>query len=355
MPLISIIVPVYNAATSLARCLDALLAQTCADIEILCIDDGSSDASPVILQDYAAGDTRVRVFSQANAGPAAARNLGLDHATGRYLMFCDSDDWYDVRCCARMHDTIVRQAVDVAVCQTQLEYAAGPHRAIKERYFNPRLYGRHELDDSMVVTCNAMLWNKIWRVDLIRPAGIRFPDGHEHDDDAFWFMYALEAKTIYFLSEPLYHHWIRTGSIMDSYADQRPANKHDRIRIARLAHAFATRQGHAVRQRRRLATYYRAECTGLLLGLFSPGEIAQLVDELNAAYLEKDRLYFFFTRTLTCVVFTDIQSAVWLRYAIACLASWVALQGNRTARKHERRYLRDVLQAKRQMTGGVRR
>lgn len=92
MKAISIILPVYNAEKYLNKCLNALINQTFSDIEILCINDGSSDSSLSILEKFAHNDKRIRIFSVPNQGPTTARNIGLQNSTGKYLMFCDSDD-----------------------------------------------------------------------------------------------------------------------------------------------------------------------------------------------------------------------------------------------------------------------
>lgn len=92
-PIVSIIIPVYNAEGTLPRCVDSILNQTFTDFELLLVDDGSADASGAICDCYAAKDSRVRVFHQANSGVSASRNLALDQARGDYLQFLDSDDW----------------------------------------------------------------------------------------------------------------------------------------------------------------------------------------------------------------------------------------------------------------------
>ena len=92
-PSVSIIVPVYNAGKTISRCVDSILKQTCRDFELLLIDDGSTDHSGAICDDYQARDSRVRVFHQQNSGVSAARNLALREAKGEYLQFVDSDDW----------------------------------------------------------------------------------------------------------------------------------------------------------------------------------------------------------------------------------------------------------------------
>ena len=93
MPQISVIVPVYNAEKYLHRCIDSILAQTFSDFELLLIDDGSKDNSGRICDEYAAKDSRIRVFHKKNGGVSSARNMGLDNAKGDWITFVDSDDW----------------------------------------------------------------------------------------------------------------------------------------------------------------------------------------------------------------------------------------------------------------------
>ena len=95
-PKVSVIVPVHNTERYLRQCLDSLVRQTLREIEIICIDDGSSDGSLAILMDYAALDSRVRVIEQEGAGAGAARNVGLDVALGEYVIFLDSDDFFEL-------------------------------------------------------------------------------------------------------------------------------------------------------------------------------------------------------------------------------------------------------------------
>ena len=93
MPIISIIVPVYNSEKYLCRCIDSILNQTFSDFELLLIDDGSTDGSGIICDEYAKKDSRIRVFHKKNGGVSSARNLGIDNAKGEWITFCDSDDW----------------------------------------------------------------------------------------------------------------------------------------------------------------------------------------------------------------------------------------------------------------------
>lgn len=100
--MISIIVPVYNSEKYIDRCLDSILNQTYKDLEIVLVNDGSNDQSLKILENYALRDTRIKVVNQENKGVAAARNTGLDNATGDYILYVDSDDWIENNMVERM-------------------------------------------------------------------------------------------------------------------------------------------------------------------------------------------------------------------------------------------------------------
>lgn len=103
---ISIIVPVYNVEKSVGRCVESIIAQTFKNIEILLIDDGSIDDSGTICDKYALKDARVKVIHKKNGGVGSARNVGLDNAIGKYVMFCDSDDYVEPTWCEKMYNSI---------------------------------------------------------------------------------------------------------------------------------------------------------------------------------------------------------------------------------------------------------
>ena len=113
-PLISVIIPVYNVAAFLPRCLDSVCNQTYQNLEIILVNDGSTDNSPEICQQYAQKDTRVTVISQKNGGLSAARNTGMDHMHGKFFTFIDSDDWITPDYCQTLLDLINQSGADVA-------------------------------------------------------------------------------------------------------------------------------------------------------------------------------------------------------------------------------------------------
>lgn len=218
MALISIVVPVYNAEKYLKRCLDALVCQTLADIEILCVDDGSKDASLCILNEYAEKDGRVKVFTQTNSGPAKARNTALKNATGAYVMFCDADDWYQPNMCEEMSCFLEVNQADICCCgvniidDDQLE-----QRIDNLEYYNNRYQELVDIDEKVISKTNVVLWNKIFKKELIDKYTIDFPDGHECDDDCFYLKYMAVAQKIYFTDLKLYNYFRHSDSILGEY------------------------------------------------------------------------------------------------------------------------------------------
>ena len=243
MSRISIIIPIYNCAAFVGKTLDSLLTQTYRDIEIICVNDGSTDDSEKVLQQYAGRDGRIRVFNQPNAGVGKARNTGLDAATGTYIMFCDSDDWYEPNMCADMVTVLEQSRADVVMCQTCFEFESDSDRHIQsqkrgltDRYYNPKKICDNLNKSRLSVNC--LLWNKIWRKEIIDRYHIRFPEGCNHEDDAFWAIYSFCAEKILYLPQKLYHYFIRSGSIMDDYVNLKMKNRLDRMRSSHFVFDF---------------------------------------------------------------------------------------------------------------------
>jgi glycosyltransferase involved in cell wall biosynthesis len=264
MPEISIIVSNYNTEKYLTRCLEGLLTQTFKEIEIIVIDDGSEDNSVDIIKKYATNDERIKLIQQQNAGPAKARNQGLENATGRYLMFCDSDDWYEPNMCQIMYDTIEKEKVDVVCCHNFFGWEENLSAKEKEerlggKYYNPKKSGKHTLKDKTILSTNVLLWNKIWRRDIVEKYGIRFPEYHEHDDDAFWYMYAMVSKNVFYLSTPLYNYFIRSGSIMSNLTNKRPRNRMDRIAISEYVLDFILKHDLKKQKARLMCNIFRKQ------------------------------------------------------------------------------------------------
>lgn len=120
MPEISIIIPVYNSEKYLRQCLDSVLNQSFSDFECICVNDGSTDNSLLILQEYANKDKRFKIIDKQNEGVSIARNTGIENAFGEYITFIDSDDWVEIAYLAKLYNFIVDKKIDYVVCNLKL-------------------------------------------------------------------------------------------------------------------------------------------------------------------------------------------------------------------------------------------
>lgn len=205
---ISIIVPVYNAENYLYRCLSSLRAQTFGFIEIICVNDGSTDHSAEILERFALLDSRIKVISQVNSGPASARNKGLEAATGKYVMFCDADDSFEPEMCEKMYNAMLIHNVDLVMCDCNINTTVSANFR-KEKdilYHKLKLAGYCFIDAKIYNLINVVLWNKILKISLIKKYNIKFPDGYEHDDACFILKYLAVSTLYYGLDEVLYNY-----------------------------------------------------------------------------------------------------------------------------------------------------
>ena len=190
---ISIIVPIYNTAKYLHRCIESVLAQTFVDWEMLLIDDGSTDDSAAICDEYAAKDERIRVFHKENGGVSSARNLGLDHAQGEWITFVDSDD-YTYPCWLENYDIEHNAEFDL-ICQGFETDRKLFYEENKRPEYN---YGTNycgNIADLLLVLKKSntigFLWNKIFKNKIIKENSIRFRCELKHAEDCvFIFNYA---------------------------------------------------------------------------------------------------------------------------------------------------------------------
>ena len=137
-PSVSVVVPVYNVEMYLKECLDSLINQTFKDIEIICVNDGSTDNSLNILNEYASKDERIKVFSKENSGPGPTRNFGIDNAQGEYLLFVDSDDWLDLDAIKILYETSKSQDLDLLIFLAE-DYDDLQDKFYEEDYYNNSL------------------------------------------------------------------------------------------------------------------------------------------------------------------------------------------------------------------------
>ena len=212
IPLVSIIVPVYNVQPYLRQCMEGLIGQTLRDIEIICVDDGSTDGSSDILAEYAAKDERIRVITQENAGLSAARNTGLDAATAPLIMFCDSDDWYAPMMCEKMY-AAMQNGADMAVCGVQETTQEG-NLCRTSDYFSLPGEGEITPNDDLFLRTNVVAWNKIHRREIIVGKHLHFPVGLHFEDEYFYAVYTAYIKTMVFVPNKFYFYRRRAASII---------------------------------------------------------------------------------------------------------------------------------------------
>lgn len=242
VPLLSVIVPVYNTAAWLARCLDSICAQTYRNLEILCVNDGSTDNSAAILEEYAARDKRIKVFTQSNAGLSAARNTGLKNATGEWLTGVDSDDYLerDTYFHAMQQATDKVDMVWFGVC-IEGEKTAEEYAGLIE-YYRVKLEGVHNLDENVCRTMDANFWNKIYRRELIERYNLRFPEGLLYEDIPFFHGYASVAAKVACVPGRYYHYLQRSSSIMGQSMQKTPRSV-EHIQVLAYLAAFWQKHG----------------------------------------------------------------------------------------------------------------
>ena len=207
---VSVIVPVYNAKNTITSCLGNLLNQTMADIEIILVDDASTDGSDMILQDAKNQfPDRVRVFKQEhNQGPGAARNLGLEVASGEYVGFVDSDDAVDVSMYEKLYELMTKGA-DIADCAFYRESIDGALL-----HFDKSLTGRlDEKNKSDLIASGGFIWSKLFRKAMLDENNIRFRSEYGLEDMDFLIAAIAASKEVVSTDEVLYVYHDSAGSM----------------------------------------------------------------------------------------------------------------------------------------------
>lgn len=216
-PLVSIIVPVYNARDYIERCVDSILNQEYQNLEILLIDDGSVDGTDVLLDAYAARDQRVRVIHQENAGVSASRNRALDLAQGEYVQFADSDDWLTPDSTKLLTRPAMEKGCDLVI--GDFYRVTGKRLSQKGDIDTDHVMDRREFASYMIENpadyYYGVLWNKLFRRSIIEEHQIRM------DEELSWcedFLFNLEyiryAESIYAIQVPVYYYMKRKDSLV---------------------------------------------------------------------------------------------------------------------------------------------
>lgn len=214
-PVISAIVPVYNVAPYLRECLDSLVGQSLQNIEIICVDDGSTDGSAEILDDYAQKDDRVKVIHQQNQGVSVARNVGIDVAKGKYLSFVDGDDYLDCSAYEEILQNLGEAQPDIVIFRNaHIDDGDVVHLSA----FRKKNFKQAKTFSFLVDKFSAVIWNKLYRREFINKNSITFPFGVLMGEDTLFNLACFAQAPMVHLIDKSYYFYrrFRPGSTMCS-------------------------------------------------------------------------------------------------------------------------------------------
>ncbi len=225
MKKVSVIVPVYNTKKYLERCMDALVNQTLEEIEIVAVNDGSTDDSLQMLKEYEEKyPDKVRVLSKENGGQATARNLGIRECTGEYIGFADSDDCIDRTMFEKMYRLAKEKDCDLVECHYHyIQESEEGNKELKTRG-NIREYSSRK---DMFIDPQVSPWNKLYRREVLIDSGVDFPEGLIYEDTAFYIKSIPFVKKSAYLPEHLVYYFLRGNSTMNANKSRRVGNIFD--------------------------------------------------------------------------------------------------------------------------------
>lgn len=215
--LVSIIIPIYNTEAYLGRCLQGIVCQSYKNLEIILVNDGSTDRSTDICKEYASKDNRIKYLSQSNSGASSARNNGLDHAQGDYVMFVDSDDWIDSNMVEELVEDIIKHKTSMVISQVPGDIVV-PSDMTVEKF------------QALETILGGAWWGpvgKLFRKDIVDD--IRFPKATISEDYVFMLHAILNSEQIYYKPQCFYHREIREGSLSRLELSKRKFEEYDNV------------------------------------------------------------------------------------------------------------------------------
>lgn len=214
MTKISVILPVYNEELYLHQCLDSICGQTLKEIEIICVDDGSTDSSLSILYNYAKQDMRIKVLIQENRYAGAARNYGMQNAKGEYLLFLDSDDYFELDMLEKLYEKAEANQLDIAMCRYDSYDDSTGKKVIldlsKKDSFLPKgmdVFSGKDLEDAGIFQVTVgWAWDKLLRREFVQKCGYLFPEIRSSEDGFFVYMLMAKAERMGIIADQMVHH-----------------------------------------------------------------------------------------------------------------------------------------------------
>lgn len=211
---VSVIVPIYNTERYLRRCLDSIVNQTLEELEIILVDDGSTDASGQILKEYEIKyPKKVKVYTKENGGQGAARNLGIQKSSGKYIGFLDSDDYVDTKMFETMYLAAEQGLCDLVECNYHYLCEEGKRTKELRTRGSIRQY-RNQKD--MFINPQVSPCNKLYRREVLMHQAVEFPEGLIYEDTGFYIKTIPFIKKEHYVNDRLYYYFLRNSSTMNS-------------------------------------------------------------------------------------------------------------------------------------------
>ena len=232
IPKVSVIIPVYNVQNYLRPCLDSVLKQTLKEIEIICVDDGSTDGSLEILKQYAAKDNRITVLKQKNLHAGVARNAGLAVARGEYLSFLDSDDFFELNMLEESYRLIRKKQADILFYQyknfnqetQQIEKTGGINLALPQDEDHCATFNTKDWAEKLFTMCNPMPWNKLIKRELVCRENLHFQSLTASNDVCFSLSVLACSQRITLLYKSFVYYRFNRASSLKNNRDKTPFN-----------------------------------------------------------------------------------------------------------------------------------
>lgn len=222
---VSVVIPVYNAEKYLGQMLDSVLAQTLKEIEVICVNDGSDDRSAEIVQSYRKRDGRIRYLTQEKQNAGAARNLGLSHAQGDYIVFWDADDRFDQRALALMYRKMERLQADICVCSAN-EFTDDGKPYETGGYLKTELlprkdpFSRQDMPEHIFHFATNFVWNKMFRRRFLLREKLQFQEIPQANDTAFVMQSMYLAKRITYVQKNLVSYRVNNRNSLTGRASE---------------------------------------------------------------------------------------------------------------------------------------
>ncbi len=221
MEKVSLIVAIYNVESYLSECLDSLKNQSYQDIEVLCVDDGSTDNSAKIVKDFAKKDKRFKYLFKENGGLSDARNFGLKHVKSKYLMFVDGDD--------TCHEDMVKNSMEIAIADDLDCVIFGYQQFIEKENISEKIslnlsetkIYQPLKDKDIFAYSNNAAWNKLYKTSIFKDYNLEYPFGYRHQDLGTTFIYLSYCKNIAYLDEALYFYRLDRPNNITQQVDQK--------------------------------------------------------------------------------------------------------------------------------------